>query len=346
MKYQRTKNTLLGLAVGDALSWQSLFHRGYDLPFWTRRLRREIDVESEDKGIIKLNLPFSLNNPADTFKMSPTDDSEWAAFTALLIIEKESYDIDTHIKAWQKLALIKNEIRGSIAVIGALDNINKGLNPPETGNDNPHYFDDTAMTRAVVIGAFYAGRVDDARKYSSIDASITNSLDGVWAAQSIASATSTACVKSDIDEIIKCALEPIPENSWLYLKVKEALEIVEEHTSVISALPVLYDEIIDHSYNYGTSAPDNLALTLALFKLCKGDLTTGVTAASSLAKTADSVPAFVGALCGALSNEPFEEQWVKKLSTLKGICIPYLKGENFYNLADKLNELTTKNNNL
>jgi len=347
MKNQRTKNVLLGLALGDALSWQSLFHRGYDLPFWTRRLRREIDVESEDKGIIRLNLPFSLNTPVSAFKMSPTDDTEWAAFTASLLIEKEGYDYETNINAWKQLASSDDKIRGSVAVIGTLANLKKGLNPPESGNDNPHYFDDSAMTRAVVIGAFYAGKKDEACKFASVDAAITNALDGVWAAQSIASAVSTACVENDINKITSSALEHIPANSWLSLKVKVALKIVEKHKTIISALPVLYDEIIDHSYNYGTSAPDNLALTLAIFQLCKGDITLGVTTAASLAKTADSVPAFVGALCGALQNEPFEEQWVKRFSNMKGICIPSLKGKNFYNLADKLNIIANeKNSNL
>ena len=87
MNYIRTKNSLLGLAAGDSLSWQALYHKSYNFPFWTRRLRREIDVESETIGIIKPNLPFSLNIPSEPFKISPTDDSEWAAFTTKQLIE-------------------------------------------------------------------------------------------------------------------------------------------------------------------------------------------------------------------------------------------------------------------
>jgi len=43
---QRAFNAMMGLATGDAISWPSLYHRSYLLPFWTRRIRREIDCES------------------------------------------------------------------------------------------------------------------------------------------------------------------------------------------------------------------------------------------------------------------------------------------------------------
>ncbi len=45
MNYEvRAKGALYGLAIGDAVGWPALYHRTYTLPFWTRRLRREIDA--------------------------------------------------------------------------------------------------------------------------------------------------------------------------------------------------------------------------------------------------------------------------------------------------------------
>ncbi len=344
MNYQRTKNALLGLAAGDALSWQALYHKSYNFPFWTRRLRREIDVESESVGILKPNLPFSLNIPTESFKISPTDDSEWAAFISQILIQNEGvYNFDSHIKAWKELAEDESQIKGSVAVIAALNNFKKNMMPPVTGNDNPHYFDDSSMVRAIPIGAIYAGDIDKAVECAGLEASITNSLDGIWAAQSIAAAISTACVETEIEKIISAALQPIPTNSWLYLKINEALKISKKYKSVFSALPVLHDEIIDHTYNYGSSAPDNLALTLALFVLSGGNISVGITAAASLAKTADSVPAFVGALCGTMNNEPFEEEWVKNFTRLNGICIPSLKGKNLNTIAEQLNQIAETN---
>ena len=57
-----------------------MFHRSYAYPFWTRRLRREMDVASEQAGVLRPQMPFSLNQPPDAFAPGPTDDTEWAAF--------------------------------------------------------------------------------------------------------------------------------------------------------------------------------------------------------------------------------------------------------------------------
>ena len=336
---QRIENALFGLALGDALSWQSLYHRAYDLPFWTRRLRREIDVESENAGIIRLNLPFSLNCPVESFKMSPTDDTEWAAFTINQILKQQEYNNDKHIEAWKSLSESNETIRGSVSVIGAIKNFQKGLLPPETGSDNPHYFDDAAMTRGIVIGLCFKGDTMEAFKQAGMNASITNSLDGVWAAQSIASAVSVACNSDSVDEVIKTAIDSIPIDSWLYQKVNKAIDIAGKNGSLLGALPDLHDEIIDHSYNYGTSAPDNLALALAIFKLCEGEITLGITSSTSLAKTADSVPSFVGALCGALRHDPLDTSWINRMGEFKGICVPEMKGVNYKKMVSEFNEL-------
>lgn len=340
MSYQRTRNSLLGLAAGDAISWQAMYHRSNELPFWTRRLRREIDAESEETGIVRPNLPFSLNNPADAFKFSSTDDTEWAAFTALKLIENEGvYDYKSHLAAWNELAESEEKVTGSVAIIAAMDNMRKGKVPPVTGNDNPHFFDDSAMMRAVPIGALYAGRLQKASEYTALEASVTNAYDGIWAAQAMSAAVSSACAGSKPDTVISAAIAQLPENSWVRLKVTEAQSIAAKCVSVFQALPILNDEIIEHSYNYGTTAVDNLALTLSIFRLVRASLTEGILAAASLAKTADSVPAFVGALCGAANDNEIPSSWTNSLNSLRGICIPSLKGQKYVNIASELNSL-------
>ncbi len=58
----KARNSLYGLAIGDAINWNSVFHRSFGYPFWTRRLRREIDLDQDNNNIIKTSLPFSLNS--------------------------------------------------------------------------------------------------------------------------------------------------------------------------------------------------------------------------------------------------------------------------------------------
>ena len=61
---QRAKNAMIGLAIGDSISWTSMFHRSVLLPQWTRRIRREIDASSETTNVLLTPMPFSLNQPA------------------------------------------------------------------------------------------------------------------------------------------------------------------------------------------------------------------------------------------------------------------------------------------
>ena len=102
---QRAVNAMIGLAIGDALSWTAMFHRSVLLPPWTRRKRREIDIESEMTNVIITPMPFSLNQPAQHFAISPTDETEWAAFTADILLRSVAGK-NAQIAGKQVLALL------------------------------------------------------------------------------------------------------------------------------------------------------------------------------------------------------------------------------------------------
>ena len=58
----RARNAMIGLAIGDAISWSAMFHRSYLLPPWTRRIRREIDASSEATNVILQPTPFRMKS--------------------------------------------------------------------------------------------------------------------------------------------------------------------------------------------------------------------------------------------------------------------------------------------
>ena len=341
----RAENALLGLAIGDALSWPALFHRSHLLPPWTRRIRREIEAGSEETNIIRPPAPFSLNQPSGHFALGPTDDTEWAAFTTILLIEQNGeLSPDVLLSAWLELANSPTAIRGGVSTVAALTNIRRGLKPPVCGHDNPHYFDDGACARAVPIGVFCAGHPARAARLAEIDAYVTNAEDGVWAAQAIAAAVSVACAGGTTKKTVAAAFAVLPEHSLIQRTVAKALSLREHVTSLFEAVPVFADEIVNREYSYGTAAPETLALTLAITALAGNDFSSAVTAATTIAKTADSVPALVGALSGAMSEQPVAgERWGSSLRELRGICLPHLAGRDFVKLAHQLSELTVSN---
>jgi len=338
---QRAKNAMIGLAIGDAISWTAMFNRSFLLPEWTRRKRREIDLDSESTNVITLPMPFSLNQDATNFDISPTHNTEWAAFTAEIILsEGDIFSKDHWASNWIKLAESNDTVRGSVGLKTALHNLRNGILLPQCGKENPHYFDDSAMSRAVPIGVFCFGKPDEAIRITEIDASITNSEDGVWAAQAMAVAISLVCTGEDIVRAIEIGLQNLPESSWTRRLVDEAIKITDNCDSIFSVLPELHNKIVNREYSYGNVAPETLALTFAIAKLHGNNFEKAVTTASSLAKSGETLPAMVGALVGASqSNIIASETWLKSIEKLKGICIPSLSGNNYLELIERLSNL-------
>lgn len=339
MRKSRAAGALLGLAVGDALGWPSLYHRSHQLPAWTRRLRRELDAQTETTGAIRPPVPFSLNQPSDLLQLGPTDDAEWAAFTAkLLLTTGGRLDDEVLTPAWLDLAnRTENPVKGGISVVAALSNLRLGLRPPATGHDNPHYFDDGGCVRAVAVGIAGAGDPAGAAALAEREAAVTNSLDGLWGARAIAAAVAAACGGATAEGAVVEAVAQLPPESWIARVVTEALTIATEQRPLFAALPILSDRIARGVYSYGTAAPETVALALAIVRLANGNLELGILAASAIVRTADSLPALVGAICGALSGEEaIPAPWRERCRTLQGICLPELAGTDLVDLAHRL----------
>lgn len=338
----RASNAMIGLAIGNAISWTAMFHRSFLLPTWTRRLRREIDLASEAENVNLLTMPFSLNQPSQHFDISPTNATEWAAFSAGILMDTDfSHYNQSVLKEWICLSESKIHIRGSISTQAALHNLRNGLNPPRTGKENPHYFDDGAMPRAVPIGIICAGQPDEAARLTEIDACVTNSEDGIWAAQAMAVAISLICSGKSITDTIKVAHQYLPETSWIRRVVDETMAIIVNSSSIISVLPELQNKIVNREYSYGNVAPETLALTFAIAHLHGNNFETAITTACGFAKSGETLPAMVGALVGAMHLYTIaSDSWLNAVTSLKGICIPSFAGKNYITLTEQLVNLT------
>jgi ADP-ribosylglycohydrolase len=335
---QRAFNALAGLAIGDTLSWPAMYHRSALLPFWTRRIRREIDASSETDNVIIPPVPFSLNQQPSVFDFCPTDDTEWGAFSAFALLScAEKPYRERLLELWLGLAGSDEPVKGGVAVQAALNNLRKGLLPPKCGKENPHYFDDGAIIRAVPVGVMFAGKPEKAALFAEAEASFTNSEDGVYGAKAMAVAVSLACSGENIFTATETALEQLPAGSWIRRTVDEAILMSNERESAFLLLPDLHSKIINREYSYGNAAPETLAVAFVIARLHGGSFEDAVTMASALPKCSDSLPAITGALAGALHDEPVAEgSWKNAISELKGICIPSLKGTNFIELIENL----------
>ncbi|MGP3966867.1 ADP-ribosylglycohydrolase family protein [Streptomyces sp. 6N223] len=369
----RIAGLLLGLAAGDAAGWPSGRHRAARMPDWTRRLTRELDTFAEQNATTTLPVPIALNQPPEPLRLGPSDDAEWAAFTALSVLsatEAEAGAGDSDLTADQRvrsaLALawsgLADEVaaaaaradeiesaqiplRARISVRAGLGNLAAGLRPPATGHDNPHYFDDAACVRAAVLAVVHPGDPAAAADLAEFDARYTQDGDGVHGARAVAAAVAAALGGADIDGCVEEALRQLPEGTEILRNAEQAVKLGRSVAAAspgapgnaFALVPVLEHEIVDHVYSYGIAAAETVPVALAVALAAGGDVTEAVPSAACLSRVADSAPALAGALTGVVGGaEALPLTWREACRSLAGCALPRLAGTDLTEIAARL----------
>ncbi|MBF8194041.1 ADP-ribosylglycohydrolase family protein [Nonomuraea sp. K274] len=322
MSGDRIRGAFAGLAVGDAAGWPAARHRAALHAPWSRRLHRELDAFAEEHRVTTLPVPFALNQPVAPLRIGPSDDAEWLAWTALTIDRPRA-------EAFMEL----KDVRGRISVATALDNLAKGVEPPASGHDNPHHFDDAAAVRAVAYGVLGRDPTPDAQ--------VTNAGDGVLGALAMAAAVAEAVASGSVAGAVEAALAELPEDTAIGHNARVALAVARKAGDAFGAVPALDAALLDHVYSYGVGAAQTVPVALALAEAAGGELVRAVPAAACLAALADSAPALAGALTGACGGyEAIPEGWTASARTLAGCCLPHLAGQDLMTVTVTLTEGT------
>ncbi|GAA2209409.1 ADP-ribosylglycohydrolase family protein [Nonomuraea monospora] len=316
MSGDRIRGAFIGLAVGDAAGWPAARHRAALHAPWSRRLHRELDAFAEEHRVTTLPVPFALNQPTAPLRVGPSDDAEWLAWTLLTVDRPRA-------AAFMEL----KDVRARISVATALDNLAKGVQPPASGHDNPHHFDDAAAVRAVAYGVLGRDPTPDAQ--------VTNAGDGVLGALAVAAAIEAAVASGDPREAVEAALAVLPGDTAIGHNARLAVRVAEKAGDPFGAIPALDAALLDHVYSYGVGAAQTVPVALALAAAAGGDLARAVPAAACLAPLADSAPALTGALAGACGGyEAIPEGWTASARTLAGCCLPDLAGVDLIELLE------------
>ncbi|MFF5003215.1 ADP-ribosylglycohydrolase family protein [Streptomyces phaeochromogenes] len=359
---RRIEGLLLGLAAGDAAGWPAARHRAARMPEWTRRLTRELDTFAEQNATTTLPVPIALNQPPEPLRLGPSDDAEWAAFAAEAVLRatdpgalgdlsrerrmRAAIDLSWNAIASEVAAAADRApevesavlpLRARISVRAGLGNLATGLRPPATGHDNPHYFDDAACVRACVLAVAHAGDPQLAAELAEFDARYTQDGDGVHGARAMAAALALALAGEDADTCVTAALAELPESTEIGRNARHALALAREADSAFSLVPLLEHQIVDHVYSYGIAAAETVPVALALATASHGRIAEAVPAAACLSRVADSAPALVGALTGAIGGgATIPASWRDACRTLSGCALPRLTGTDLVELAELL----------
>lgn len=340
-RVERCHGALLGLALGDAIGYPALFHRTFQFPAKRRDFVWNTNRELARRRIVRLTLPFTHRIAAETLHPWGTDDTEYAVWTArTLLAAGEQAGAATLLRAWQQdmLPAVEHVLTG-FAERAAIENLQRGLFPPASGNDNPQHYDDSAVCRAVAIGLFCAGDEARAAALAEADASITNAEDGVWAATAMAVLIAWLADGASLSQALARARARFPEDSWLAHGDRTARECAGEASDPQELLLLLSTRLINTVYSYGNAAPETLPAAFAIAWALPDDPLAAILLANGIPKAADSLPAMVGAILGASHGAAaFSPRWREQLDECRGLCLPFVAGARLGDLARRLSD--------
>lgn len=330
---------MFGLAYGDAVSFPALFHRFQATPRKRHDFLWRTNQTLDQRNITRMMVPYTHRLEPELLEPGPTDDTEFALLTLKALLESEGDPTPASLLAiWQREIMPRaDEVRSSISVRAAIENLKVGLLPPITGNDNPLHYEDSAVARAIPIGLFCAGSSDRAATIAAWDAQITQAEDGIYAAQAMAAAIAVLADAGSLTDAITAARRYFPADSWIAHVDAIAQQCAREAADLNDLLLLLTAKVINTVYSFGCAAPETLPTALVIAEKANGDLQTACLYANMIAKSADSLPPMVGALCGCYQGlGVISPAWQAALSKCRGLCLPFLEGEDLTLNTDRL----------
>ncbi len=336
-----TRAVIAGLCAGDAITWPGWWHRLSQLP--PRREVRLNEAWHHNRTLPSSSLPtpyLQASSPSLIDPAGPTDDAEWfvVAVRHHLGQRLDGSAVEDGQDVWAELADIRRSdpasVRARLGTTIALDNITAGHQPPVSGRENPHYFDDIACVRAVAAGLLRPADPDAAADLAEDEAVSTHALDGVYGARGSAALIAALIGGSDLEQGVTVAAAQMPAASWCGNVVAQCLAAVGTGGGTLDLAAHLERDVIDHVYAYANQAPETLGLLLAHLLVARSgeELMLGALAHP---RHADSLVPLAGAVAGAVFGSPTNDT---TLPVLGGVSVRALKD---VALEDVLADITT-----
>ena len=312
----RARGSFIGLAVGDALGSPT---EGKTPDEISSRWGRVTDFLFEDQG--------------------GSDDTEYALFSAKLLLEKKRKLTSEDVAAGWKKDIIKsdNAYKGAgFSEIIAIHNLLDEMQPPQSGQHLHSWSDGLAM-RVAPFGIAAAGDPQFAAHLAQVDGVVSHSGEGIFAGQAVAAAVAVAMTGASLDKIIQASLDVIPKDSWTFASINRGVKIGSQSNDVWSSLKLLHSSIACSYYIWTDVAPEAVGLAFGLIAAARGKFDDAVLGAVNVGRDTDTIAAIAGAICGASQGiQVIPERWTKRISLSRGICINAVKNINVIEVADDL----------
>lgn len=315
------------MMIGDAMSYPSMMRGRYMTLPWIDRTMHKIEEHGRLHRNTKPVLPFVWHK-SEVLKPTPTYVTEYALFTAAMLNELQGGDtLESIERFWlDRFVAHEQDVRSAVSERAAIVNYQQGYRAPVTGNDHPHTYDDGFVCRAVPIAIHTFRDAARREKLLAADGSVTHADEGLFAGKAMAAAIAAGMNGASAAEMIADGVRELPDGSWTATLCAKALDIAGRGTDWLSAVAALDSEVTSRIYNYGNMAPETLAVAFGLFRLTGGAFGMTLPLSFMFPRLADSVPAFVGALCGVHEGQSaIPESYRDYLHPPQGVCIPWVK---------------------
>ncbi|MEY3972006.1 MAG: hypothetical protein RLY84_399 [Actinomycetota bacterium] len=312
------RGILAGLAIGDAF--------GRPVEGLTREAIRE--------------LYGNVNNFLTT-KPAGSDDTEYAVLTASVLIE---HGLDSTSEDFANY-WISNVCSQSGAFAGAgfsemlaIENLRRGLRPPESGKHIHSWSDGLAM-RVAPIAIASRGDLETAKRLTIADGEVSHSGEGIYSGIVAAVAATATLQEISAIEVFTAAQNSIPKESWTYRALQDVwLAFKNRRDENLSAFADELLEIIPtHHYVFADFGPEATALALGSVLAGAGDFVETIRFAVNLGRDADTIAAIAGSIAGGLAGfTAIPTDWKLALTPLEGSCLEFTKGVQPMDLVESL----------
>jgi len=313
------RGCFVGLAVGDAL--------GQPTEGWT-------------PAAIEAKWGYIDDLPAG--RVTVSDDTEYALFSARVVLEHgvEATSGD-FADAWlEHIVPQRGPFKGAgFSEMAAIENLRRGLRPPESGRHYHAWSDGLAM-RVAPFGIASGGDPHRAADLARADGQVSHDGEGIYGGQAVAAAVAAASRGASLDEVVDAARGVIPADSWTRRNLDAGVAIGSRAPDARTAIADLHDAMAIPSYPWADLAPEAIGLAFGLLAAGRGDLPESLLAAVNLGRDSDTVAAIQGAILGArLGLDGIPERWHQVVVPARGLCLACVEGVDLLETADALARL-------
>lgn len=271
-----------------------------------------------------------------------SDDTEYALLTARTLhrvgIEASAEDF---AQTWidDVLPQLDNFAGGGFSEMAAIDNLRRGVRPPQSG-DHIHAWSDGLAMRVAPLGIVSGGDSVLAARLATADGQVSHSGEGIHAGVAVAVAVAAAMEGAAAGAAYDAALAAIPADSWTARNLMDARDIVAGESDPGRLALALHDRLAVDDYYWADLAPEAVGLAMAAVLAGDGDFQASVLFAVNLGRDADTIAAMAGCIAGAISGVgTIPEEWVDALRPVEGSCIRTTAGIHPLDAADALIDL-------